>query len=65
MWRGLACQTLPKALDISSVTTYNLAPELLEALAILSDTALRRSAVDEEDVNPYWNKKGLISLGDQ
>ena len=44
MWRRPAYQTLPKALDISSVTA-RVAPDLLKAIAILSDTTVRRSAV--------------------
>ena len=43
--RRPACQTLSKALDISSVTAW-VAPDLLKALAILSDATVRRSAVD-------------------
>ena len=39
------CQTLSKALDISSATVQ-VAPDLLEALAILLDTTVRESAVD-------------------
>ena len=42
------------------------APDLLKALAVLSDTIVRRSAADPEDLKPHWkSKKGLISLGDQ
>ena len=52
-------------MDISSATAQ-VAPDLLKALAILSDTTVRRSAVDREDVNHTENqKKGHISLGDQ
>ena len=37
-----------------------------KALVILSDTTVRRSAVDREDLKPYWkSEKGHISLGDQ
>ena len=65
MWRRPACQTLSKALDISSATA-RVAPDLLKALAILSNTTVRRSAVDQEDLKPYWkSEKGHISLGDQ
>ena len=64
LWRRPAYQTLSKALDISSATAP-VAPDLLKALAILSDTMVRRSAVHREDLKPYWNqKKGHISLGD-
>ena len=52
LWRRPACQTLSKALDISSATA-RVAPDLLKALAILSDTIVRRSAVDWEDLKPY------------
>ena len=46
LWRRPACQTLSIALDISSVTAQ-VAPDMLKALvSILSDTTVRRSAVD-------------------
>ena len=58
-------KTLKKALDISSATAW-VAPDLLKALAIYSDTTVRRSAVDREDLKPYWkSEKSHISLGDQ
>ena len=41
--------TLSKALDISSATA-RLAPYLLKALEILSNTTVRRSSVDGKDV---------------
>ena len=37
-----------------SCATARVAPDLLKALAILSDTIVRRSAVDREDLKPYW-----------
>ena len=40
-------------MDILSATAQ-VAPDLLKAVAILSDTAVRRSAVDREDLKPYW-----------
>ena len=52
LWRRPACQTLSKALDISSATG-RVAPDLFKALVILSDTTVRRSAVDWEDLKPY------------
>ena len=65
MGRRLACQTLSKALDISSATAW-VAPDLLKALAILPDTTVGRSAVDREDLKPYWkSEKSHISLGNQ
>ena len=65
MWSRPACQTLSKALDISSATA-RVAPDLLKALAILSDTTVRRSAVDREDLNHIGSqKKGHVSLDDQ
>ena len=45
-------QTLSKALDISSATAQ-VAPDLLKAFSVLSDTTVRRSAVDPEDPKPY------------
>ena len=43
-------------MDISSVTAQ-VAPDLLKALAILSDTTVRRSAVDQKDLKPYWKSE--------
>ena len=53
-------------MDISSATAW-VAPDLLKALAILSDTTLRRSAVDREDLKPYWKseKRPYFSRRDQ
>ena len=46
--------------------TAQVGPELLKASAILSDTTIRRSAVDWEDLKSYWkSEKDHISLGDQ
>ena len=60
-----AHQSLSKALDIWSATA-RVAPDSLKALAILSNTTVRRSQVDQEDLKPYWkSKKGHISVGDQ
>ena len=56
LWRRSACQILSKALDILRATAW-VAPNLLKALVILSDTTVRRSAVDQEDLKPYWRKK--------
>ena len=39
-------------------------PSLLKGLAILSDTTVQRSAVNREDLKPYW-KSQYIYLGDQ
>ena len=52
LWRRLTCQTLSKPLDLSSATA-RVAPDLLKVLAILSDTTVRRSAVDQKDLKPY------------
>ena len=55
-----ACQTLLKDLDISNVKD-RVGPDLWKGLTILSDTTVKRSAVDREDLKPYWSqKKGLI-----
>ena len=40
-----------------SSATDHVAPKLLKALAILSDTTVRRSAVDGEDPKPYWKSE--------
>ena len=54
-----------ESLDLLSVIDQ-IDPHLLNALAILSDTGVRRSAVDQEDLKPYWKlKKHHISLCDQ
>ena len=45
-----------KAFDIS-IAAARVAPNLLKALTILSDTAVRRSAVDREDLKPYWKSE--------
>ena len=52
MWRRPGCQTLSKFLDIWSATAHE-ATILLKALAIPSETTIRRSAVDREDLKPY------------
>ena len=36
-----------------SSTTAQVAPDLLKALAILSDTTIKKFAVDREDLKPY------------
>ena len=42
-----------KNIDILTATA-RVAPDLLNALAILSDTTVTRSAVDPKDLKPYW-----------
>ena len=65
MWRRAACQTLSKASNVSSATAH-VVPDLLKALAILSDTTVRRLTVDWEVLKPYWkSEQGHISLGGQ
>ena len=49
-------------MDISSATA-RVAPDLLKALAILSDTTVRRSAVEQDQTGNQ--KNGHTSLGDQ
>ena len=52
--------------DYTSLIVARVALDLSKDLAILSDTAVRRSAVDREDLKPYWKwQKGHISTGDQ
>ena len=58
LWRRPPCQTLSKALDMSS-TTAQVARDLLKAPAILSNTTIRRSAVDWEDLEPYWKSQKI------
>ena len=65
LWKRTACQTLSKPLDIASAIA-RVAPDLLKSLSILSDTTVKWSAVDWEDLKPYWeSQKSHISLGDQ
>ena len=65
LWTRPAWQTLSKALDISSATAP-VASEPLKTLAILSDTTVRRSAVDQKDLKTILEiKKGHITLCDQ
>ena len=45
-------KTMPKVLDISSATA-RVAPDLLKAQAILSDTSVRRFAVGWEELKSY------------
>ena len=54
---------MSKALGISSAAAQ-AAPDLLKALAILSGTIVRRSAVDREN-HTKNQKKDHISLGEQ
>ena len=49
-------KALSKALYISSATA-RVAPDLLKAPAVLSDTTIRRSAVGQEDLKPYWKSE--------
>ena len=44
------------ALDISSAAA-RVAPDLLKALALLSDKTVRRSEVDRKDLKPYWESE--------
>ena len=37
--------------------TARVAPDLLKALAILSVTTVRGSAVDQEDLKTYWKSE--------
>ena len=43
--------------SLGSSATARVALDLLKALAILSDTTVRRSAVDQEDLKPYWKSE--------
>ena len=55
-------QPLSKVLDISSATAQVVAPDLLKAPAILSDTTVRRSAVDQEDLKKYWKSEKRVTF---
>ena len=55
-----------KKTSMANPITVPVAPDLLKALAVLSDSTVGRSAVDQEDQNHTGNqKKGHISLGGQ
>ena len=43
-------------------TTAWVAPDLLRALAILADITVKRSAVDQEDLKPYWKLEKMDTL---
>ena len=44
-----------------NLRTARATPDLLKALAILSNTTVRRSAVDQEGIKSYWKSdKGRI-----
>ena len=46
--------------------TAQIVPNLLQAIALLSDKTVRKSTVDQEDLKPFWkSEKNYISLGDQ
>ena len=51
--------------SVKSLATAGVAPDVLKALAILSDTTARKSAVDLEDLKPYWKseKRSHFSRG--
>ena len=56
MQRRPVSQTLSKVLDISNGTAQ-VVPDLLKAFSILSDTTVRRSSVDREDLKQNWKQK--------
>ena len=51
-WRRPVCQTPSKPLDISSATVIYQVTDLSKAVAILSDTNVRRSKLDREYLKP-------------
>ena len=67
MWRRPACQDqLSKSMNISSAIA-RVAPNLLKALAIPSDTTVRRSTVDKEDLTgnqkrPHFSRWSTVLL---
>ena len=57
-------RSILKAWNISSAIAW-VAPDSLKSMTILSDTTFRRSAVEQEDLKPYWkSQKSWISGGD-
>ena len=61
MWRRPACQTLSKPVDTSSATA-RVAPDLWKALAILSDTTVRKSAIDQEGFSQLRNDTEVMPI---
>ena len=59
LWRRLAWQTLSKSFNIATATA-RVAPDLLNTLATLSDTTVRRSTIDREDLEPYWKSEKML-----
>ena len=51
-WPEILCQDLSKALDRLSVIAW-VVPDLLKAPAILSDSTIRKSGLNQEDLKPY------------
>ena len=41
-----------------------VATDLLKALAILSDLTVRKSAVDQEELKPYWKKHNFLVINE-
>ena len=58
LWRRPTCQSLSKALDISSART-RVVPNLLKSLTIISEMTVRRSAVGWEDLKPHWKSQKM------
>ena len=50
-------QNSVESLGYISNATAQVTPDLLQALTILSDTTVRRSAVDLEGLKPYWKSE--------
>ena len=46
-----------ESLGYISNATAQVIPDLLKGLAILSDTTVRRPAVDRENLKPYWKSE--------
>ena len=53
--------------SLGYIKCYSLSnPRPAKSLGILSDTTVRRSAVDRKDLKPYWkSEKSQLSLGYQ
>ena len=45
-------------MDISSAAAW-VAPDLIKALAILSDKTVSKTAVDRKDLNSYWKSEKM------
>ena len=51
---------MPNPVKSLRYSAASVAPDLIKALAILSDTTARRPAFDREDIKPYWKSEKKV-----